>query len=93
VRFEEVLSDLESGGRPRGGAKDDDEGIPSIGAENVLGIGKYDYTKEKYVPEEYFEQMTRGIVRNRDVVLYTRTEPTSAVRPTSAKASPMRSVP
>lgn len=69
VRFEDVLSELESGGRPRGGARDDG-GIPSIGAENVLGIGRYDYAKDKYVPEEYFEQMARGVVRNRDVLLY-----------------------
>ena len=69
VRFEEVLMELESGGRPRGGATEGD-GIPSIGAENVLGLGQYDYTKEKFVPEAYFERMTRGVVRNRDVVLY-----------------------
>jgi type I restriction enzyme S subunit len=69
VRFEEALAESESGGRPRGGAKGE-EGVPSIGAENVLGIGQYDYSKEKYVSEEYFEQMTRGVVRNRDVLLY-----------------------
>jgi type I restriction enzyme S subunit len=69
VRLENVLQELESGGRPRGGANGL-EGVPSIGAENVLGIGKYNYFKEKFVPEEYFEQMTRGVVRNRDVVLY-----------------------
>ena len=68
-RFEQVLAALESGGRPRGGAKTD-HGIPSIGAENVLSIGRYDYSKEKFVPEEYYEKMTRGVIRNRDVVLY-----------------------
>jgi type I restriction enzyme S subunit len=65
----DVLKTLESGGRPRGGASGDG-GIPSIGAENVLGIGRYNFAKEKYVPEEYFETMTRGIIANRDVVLY-----------------------
>ena len=64
----DVLAGLESGGRPRGGAKK--EGIPSIGAENVTGIGQYDYSREKYVPEEYFNAMRKGIVRNRDVVVY-----------------------
>ena len=68
-RFEQVLAALESGGRPRGGAKTD-HGIPSIGAENVLSIGRYDYSKEKFVPEEYYKKMTRGAIRNRDVVLY-----------------------
>ena len=64
----DVLSGLESGGRPRGGAQE--EGIPSIGAENVTGIGQYDFAKEKYVPEEYFTAMRKGVLRSRDVVLY-----------------------
>ena len=64
----DVLSSLESGGRPKGGAKE--EGIHSIGAENVTGIGQYDFTKEKYVPEEYFDAMRKGVLRSRDVVVY-----------------------
>ena len=64
----DVLSSLESGGRPKGGARE--EGIPSIGAENVTGIGQYDFAKEKYVPEDYFSAMRKGVLRSRDVVLY-----------------------
>ena len=64
----DVLVELESGGRPKGGAKD--RGIPSIGAENVIGIGKYDYSKDKYIPEEYFNAMRKGVVQSRDVVVY-----------------------
>ena len=64
----DVLSSLESGGRPKGGAQE--EGIPSIGAENVTGIGQYDFAKEKYVPEDYFSAMRKGVLRSRDVVLY-----------------------
>ena len=45
-------------------------GIPSIGAENVIGLGQYDYSKEKYVPENYFARMRRGVINSRDVVLY-----------------------
>ena len=66
--LDEVLWSLESGGRPKGGAQQ--EGIPSIGAENVIGIGQYDFTKEKYVPEEYFNSMRKGVLRSRDVVVY-----------------------
>ena len=63
-----ALNELESGGRPKGGAQN--TGIPSIGAENVIGIGQYDYSKEKYVSEDYFQTMRRGVVQNRDVVVY-----------------------
>ena len=64
----DVLVDIESGGRPKGGSQEN--GIPSIGAENVIGVGQYDYTKEKYIPDEYFKTMCKGVVQNRDVVVY-----------------------
>ena len=69
VSMEQALIALESGGRPRGGALEGD-GIPSIGAENVTGLGQYDYSKEKYVSEEYFAGMSRGVIQSRDVLLY-----------------------
>ena len=64
----DVLLELESGSRPKGGARQ--EGIPSIGAENVTGIGQYDYSKDKFIPVEYFNAMHKGVVRGRDVVVY-----------------------
>ena len=69
VKMEKILIALESGGRPRGGASESD-GVPSIGAENVIALGQYDYSKEKYVPEDYFARMRRGVIRSRDVLLY-----------------------
>ena len=69
VKMEQILITLESGGRPRGGALEGD-GIPSIGAENVIALGQYDYSKEKYVPEDYFARMRHGVIQSRDVLLY-----------------------
>lgn len=65
-----VLSELVSGSRPRGGAAK--EGVPSIGAENVIGLGKYDFSKEKYIPQELFEELQQkgAVVRPGDVLLY-----------------------
>lgn len=65
-----VLETLEAGNRPKGGAGNLMEGIPSIGAENIIGLGKYDYSKEKYVTEEYFAKMNKGKVNPGDVLLY-----------------------
>lgn len=65
-----VLEEIESGSRPKGGVGDLLEGIPSIGAENILGLGKYDFNKTKYVSKEFFESMQAGVVRNGDVLLY-----------------------
>lgn len=64
----DIISTLESGSRPKGGAEAD--GIPSIGAENIERFGQYDYTKEKYISLEYFQKLKRGIVHSGDVLLY-----------------------
>ena len=64
------LKSLISGARPRGGAVN--AGIPSIGAENVAGLGRYDVSKEEYVPVSFFEGLkSKGAaVQYRDVLLY-----------------------
>lgn len=66
----EVLSSIESGSRPKGGVGDLAEGIPSIGAENINGLGFYDFSKEKFVSEEFFAKLKSGIVKSEDVLLY-----------------------
>ena len=67
-----VLSDIvdivESGNRPKGGACP--SGIPSIGAENIEKFGVYDFSKEKFISEEFFDNMKRGKVQSGDVLLY-----------------------
>ncbi|OIP29558.1 MAG: restriction endonuclease [Deltaproteobacteria bacterium CG12_big_fil_rev_8_21_14_0_65_43_10] len=68
INFMDIISAIESGGRPKGGAIGD--GVPSIGAENVNGIGNYNYSNEKYVPEEYYQKMNKGKVISKDVLLY-----------------------
>jgi type I restriction enzyme S subunit len=64
------LSSLESGKRPKGGGSGDSNGIPSIGAESITGLGEFNYGKTKYVPKEYFDRMRSGIVKNLDILLY-----------------------
>ena len=65
-----VLRTIESGSRPKGGVDMYKEGIPSIGAENIIGLGKYNYSKTKYVPVDFFTSMNRGFIKNQDVLLY-----------------------
>ncbi len=66
----EQLVALESGKRPKGGIQDIKGGIPSVGAENINGIGKHNYQNEKYVTEEFFESIKKGKVEDRDIGLY-----------------------
>jgi type I restriction enzyme S subunit len=64
------LNALESGRRPKGGVRGISEGVPSIGSEQIDGVGRYDYSSEKYVPREFFEQMRTGVVRGGEVAIY-----------------------
>lgn len=70
LKFKDILETIESGNRPIGGIKDISEGAPSIGAENILGIGKYLYKKEKLISWDYFNKMNKGIVKSGDVLMY-----------------------
>jgi len=67
----DILISIESGSRPKGGIDPDlKHGIPSIGAENINGLGNYNYGSTKYITSEYFEKMKRGIVQDYDVLIY-----------------------
>jgi type I restriction enzyme S subunit len=66
----DVLDTIESGSRPKGGIDPDESEVPSIGAGNILGLGKYDYSKDSFISQEYFESMKRGIVNDQDVLIY-----------------------
>jgi type I restriction enzyme S subunit len=66
-----LLKTIESGKRPKGGIDQTlSTGIPSIGAENINGLGYYDYSRTKYISEEFFREIKEGIIRDKDVLLY-----------------------
>ena len=64
------LSVLETGSRPKGGVAEIKGGVPSIGAESVVGAGQFDFAKTKYIPLEYFQKMKKGVLAARDVLVY-----------------------
>ncbi len=65
-----VTTVLEAGRRPAGGVTGILSGVPSIGAESIVGLGHFDYAKTKYVPREYYNSMQRGKVQDMDVLIY-----------------------
>ena len=67
---ESWLSVLETGRRPKGGVAGIKDGVPSIGAESIVKIGEFDYSKTKYVSFEFFEKMKSGGLQSHDVLLY-----------------------
>lgn len=68
--LEHVLTVLETGGRPKGGVSGFTSGIPSIGAESIVGVGIFDFAKTKFVPIEFYEGMKKGHIESHDVLLY-----------------------
>lgn len=61
---------IESGRRPKGGVAKYTSGVPSIGAESVIGLAKFDFSKVKYVPEDFFASLNRGLVQDLDILVY-----------------------
>ncbi len=64
------LDVLETGRRPKGGVGSFLEGVPSVGAESILGVGLFDYEKTKYITEDFFVSMRSGRAESMDVMLY-----------------------
>ena len=66
----EHLDILETGRRPKGGVSKYTSGVPSVGAESIFGVGQFNFSKLKFVPEEFFKTMKSGKVESYDVLLY-----------------------
>ena len=64
----DILEILETGKRPNGGATA--SGRVSIGAESIQSAGILKGRKFKYVPENFAQQMKRGVLEPGDVLLY-----------------------
>ena len=66
----EIPHVLETGRRPKGGVGEIAQGIPSVGAEHVKGIGTYDYSKTKYITPEYASSLKTGKVEGYELLIY-----------------------
>lgn len=66
----DALDVLETGRRPKGGVSSYTSGVPSVGAESIWGIGKFDFDKTKFIPQEFYAKMSSGKVQHLDVLLY-----------------------
>ena len=61
---------IETGRRPKGGVANITSGVPSIGAENIKGLGKYDYSKTKYITADFAGTMKKGIIKGYELLIY-----------------------
>ncbi len=71
MKLKDFGINLESGSRPKGGIDFSlTDGIPSFGAEVIKSIGEFDYNETKYVPQDYYNKMSKGKNRGNDILLY-----------------------
>lgn len=61
------IATIESGSRQKGGAVC--EGVPSIGGEQIDKNGSIRFDKMKFVSQEHFDRMSRGVLKRGDVLL------------------------
>lgn len=69
VTLSDLFSALESGSRPKGGIIDGVGEIPSLGAEHLNGQGGFNFTKLKMVPQEFFDSMSKGLIKSGDILI------------------------
>ena len=69
VPLSEVVAELESGSRPKGGVADKGGDIPSLGAEHLDDSGHFKLNKLKLVPRNFFDQMRSGHIHQEDILI------------------------
>ena len=69
-RVSEIPHTIETGRRPKGGVGEISFGVPSVGAEHVKGLGNYDYSKTKYITEEYAASLKTGKINGYELLIY-----------------------
>jgi restriction endonuclease S subunit len=69
VKLGDLLTTLETGSRPKGGAQGITSGIPSLSAEHMTRYGTFDFSELRFVPREFYEQMPRGHIKLNDILI------------------------
>ena len=69
-RVSEIPHTIETGRRPKGGVGEITTGVPSVGAEHVKGLGNYDFSKTKYISEEYAASLKTGKINGYELLIY-----------------------
>ncbi len=69
-KINNFLSLCESGSRPKGGIKDEDEGEAiSLGGEQIGADGSLNLSKIPYVSFDYYKNATKGKVKDKDILI------------------------
>jgi len=67
--LKEIIEKLVSGQRPKGGVRQINEGIPSLGGEHILNDGTIATTNLKFIPVEFHKKQLKSKVRKKDILI------------------------
>ena len=71
ISINDLVGKLESGSRPKGGIDTSiKDGVASVGAENVIGLGQYNFSSEKLVSYDFYNNAKKGRIGNKDILIY-----------------------
>lgn len=69
VELSLTLNTLENGSRPSGGVGHIKQGVPSIGGEHLTASGEFYFQNIRFIPEDYFAKLNRGVIQRYDVLV------------------------
>ena len=70
VKLGEAIETIESGNRPKGGVENISSGAWSLGGEHIHPTtGRVDLSTPKYVPLDFYQASTKGLLREYDILL------------------------
>ena len=69
VALKKIISEIESGARPKGGVSSNSGTIPSLGAEHLNKEGRFNLDNIKFVPKEFFGKMKKGKIKTHDILI------------------------
>jgi len=69
VKLAEVVKELESGTRPKGGVSSETGTIPSLGAEHLSEDGRFNFHKNKFITTEFFNSLKSGKIKYNDILI------------------------
>jgi type I restriction enzyme S subunit len=67
--LDQLLLSMESGSRPKGGARGVTDGKPSIGGEHLDDEGGFRFDNIRYVPDDFHQRMARGRIQAGDILV------------------------
>jgi len=69
IILDSLISEIQSGSRPKGGVSCDRGDVPSLGGENIITDGGVNLNDVKLVSFDFYNRMTKGHLQDDDVLI------------------------